>query len=61
MAFIRVMGYKNKSFFDVNRMQREIESGCSDEVQIILNMKSMTSIERDVRLQKLKRFNKQPS
>lgn len=33
LAFIRVLSYKNKIFFDVNRMQRERESECSDEIQ----------------------------
>lgn len=60
MAFIWVFGYKIKSIFDVNRLQREREFECSDEIQIILNMKSMTSIENVLRLLKLKRFNKQP-
>jgi hypothetical protein len=41
-------------------MEREKASECSDEIQIIFNMKSMTSIEKAVRLLKLKRFNKQP-
>lgn len=41
-------------------MEREGESECSDEIQIILNMKSTTIIEKAVRWLKLKRFNKQP-
>jgi hypothetical protein len=34
LAFIRVLGYKNKSIFDVNIMQKERESECNHEIHI---------------------------